>query len=112
MNEDFSCVVRIRVKKTDSVDDEAFGRGAASLLKGIQEYKSLNKAAKSMGMSYSKAWNSINSIEKLLGFKLVERDGQRGSSLTSKGKNFLEVYEMAEAAASATANSILRNSKI
>ena len=112
MNRDFNCVVRIRVEKSNGQSSHAFGRGIASLLLGIKEFHSLNKAAKNMGMSYSKAWSSINDTEKYLGFKLVERDGQRGSSLTERGERFLEVYELAEAAASATANSILRKLKI
>lgn len=111
MREEFNCVVRIRVERVGSDSEHAFGRGTASLLLGIQELNSLNKACKRMGMSYSKAWNSINATEEHLGFKLIERDGARGSRLTERGQRFLEVYELAEAAARASVDSILRNSK-
>ena len=40
-------------------NDEAnavFGRGVAMLCRGVRDDGSLNKAAKNMGMAYSKAW--------------------------------------------------------
>lgn len=110
IKEEFNCVVRIRVQRVGSDTDHAFGRGTATLLLGVQEHNSLNKACKRMGMSYSKAWNSINATEEHLGFKLIEREGARGSRLTERGKRFLEVYELAEAAARASVESILRHS--
>ena len=109
MSEKYNCVVRIRVEKNDGESRHAFGHGIASLMSGVQEYHSLNKAAKKMGMSYSKAWTSIKEAEEELGFSLVNRDGQRGSTLTDKGKHFLEMFKLAEAAAQATSNSILKN---
>lgn len=111
MNEEFNCIIRLRVERTGSVNDHAFGRGTATLLLGIEELHSLNKVCKRMGMSYSKAWKSINKTEEHLGFKLIERDGPRGSRLTKRGKRFLEVYVMAEAAARASVESILRNAE-
>ena len=36
-----------------------FGRGIASLCIGVRDTGSLNAAAKSMGMAYSKAWRII-----------------------------------------------------
>lgn len=112
MNDQYQCVVRIRVERIGSDSSHAFGRGTASLLLGIQELHSLNKACKRMGMSYSKAWKSINATEEHLGFKLIERDGARGSRLTEKGKRFLEIYELAEAAARASVESILRHADL
>ena len=51
-----------------------FGHGCVLLLQGIAREHSLNRAAKSMGMAYSKAWRIVNEAESQLGCKLIERD--------------------------------------
>lgn len=94
---DFS--IRIRVKKMDSPTDFSFGKGAAGLLTGIEQYSSLNQAAKNMGMAYSKAWKIIKETEEHLGFALIERLGAKGSKLTEEGRVFLNYYRQAETAA-------------
>ena len=58
-----------------------FGHGCVLLLQGIAREHSLNRAAKSMGMAYSKAWRIVNEAEGQLGCKLIERDGARGSKI-------------------------------
>ena len=64
-----------------------------TLLQGIAREHSLNRAAKSMGMAYSKAWRIVNEAEGQLGCKLIERDGARGSTLTPAGERAIAVYE-------------------
>jgi len=96
-NYDFS--IRIRVKKIDSPTDFAFGKGVAGLLTGIEQYSSLNQAAKNMGMAYSKAWKKMKETEEHLGVPLIERLGARGSKLTEEGQVFLNCYRQAETAA-------------
>lgn len=51
---------------------------AFELLKQIDETGSLKQAAQNINVSYRKAWDSVESIETLMGFKLVNR--QRGGS--------------------------------
>lgn len=92
-------VVRVRVKNTESPDNFSFGKGVAQLLSGIEQYSSLNKSARNMGMAYSKAWTKIKETEEHLGFTLIERMGAKGSKLTEKGKEFLRLYFKAEEAA-------------
>ncbi len=70
-----------------------FGHGCVLLLQGIAREHSLNRAAKSMGMAYSKAWRIVNEAEGQLGCKLIERDGARGSTLTPAGERAIAVYE-------------------
>ena len=70
-----------------------FDHGCVLLLQGIAREHSLNRAAKSMGMAYSKAWRIVNEAEGQLGCKLIERDGARGSTLTPAGERAIEVYE-------------------
>ena len=70
---------------------KSFGKGPCILLKTIDKLGSLNKAAKELNMSYSKAWSIINRAERVLGYSLLETvtggaDGG-GSYLTPKAKN-------------------------
>ncbi len=77
-------------------DGKAFGDGPYELLKRVEETHSLHRAAKEMGMAYSKAWRLIGTMEKRLGFALLERKvgGQSGggSNVTSQGKDLMNHY--------------------
>jgi molybdate transport system regulatory protein len=76
---------------------KAFGDGPYDLLKGIEQTGSLHQAAGKMGMSYSKAWRLIQTMEKRLGFTLIERKiggpSGGGSQITSKARTFIRRYE-------------------
>ena len=77
-------------------DNKIFGPGAAELLEGIRKEQSLRRAALNMEMSYNKAWNIVNNIEKNIGFKIVERQtggiGGGGAVLTKEGEVLLDKY--------------------
>ena len=76
-------------------NDEAnavFGRGVAMLCRGVRDDGSLNKAAKNMGMAYSKAWRIMKDTESALGTTLLNRDGAHGSTLTEEGNLILDTY--------------------
>ena len=74
-----------------------FGEGKARLLQAIEEAKSINKAAEKMGMSFRHAWGYITTIEKRIGFPLLNRkrggEGGGGSDLTPQAKRLLKEYE-------------------
>ncbi|MEE0612367.1 MAG: LysR family transcriptional regulator, partial [Collinsella stercoris] len=70
----------------------AFGGGCAALLEGIADEGSLNRAAKRMGMAYSKAWRIVREAEAHLDCELLTRDGARGSRLTPEGERALKGY--------------------
>jgi molybdate transport system regulatory protein len=57
---------------------------------------SLHQAANQMGMSYSKAWRLVRTLEERLGFALLVRKvgGQSGggSNVTSQGRNLMSHY--------------------
>ncbi len=92
---------RITLHAKDDFDGHGFGRGIELLLQGVDEHGSLNRAAKELGMAYSKAWNIIRESEKEFHIQLIERNGAHGSELTEEGRSFLEHYqEMLEAAKS------------
>lgn len=83
--------------KTDDALPGAFGMGCAMLLAGVDEERSLNRAAKKLGMAYSKAWRIVREAEAQLGYDLLDRDGARGSSLTDRGRAALETYRSIQA---------------
>ena len=70
------------------------------LLLLIQDTHSVRNACRQMALSYSKAWNMINYMEKELGYEVVERKhgGKNGGKtyLTKEGAKFLEKYEVFE----------------
>ncbi len=77
-------------------DGKAFGDGPYELLQRVEKMLSLHRAANQMGMSYSKAWRLIGTMEKRLGFLLIERKvgglSGGGSRVTSQGKELMKRY--------------------
>jgi molybdate transport system regulatory protein len=65
-----------------------FGHGRDDILQTIDEERSLNAAAKKLGMSYRAAWGRLRASEERLGIELVG---------TGKGKKSLELTERARA---------------
>ena len=84
--------VRLSIKNPDSDSGSVFGLGIAKLCLGVRERGSLNAAAKSMGMAYSKAWRIIKDTEAALDVQLLNRDGAHGSELTDEGNKLLDAY--------------------
>ena len=92
---------RVVVKFMNSQEPgfRGFGRGIVQILEGVDEYGSLNRIAKEMGMAYSKAWRVLNECEEEFGVTLTVRDGARGSSLTDDARVLISRYhEMLDAA--------------
>ncbi|MBU0570911.1 MAG: LysR family transcriptional regulator [Candidatus Omnitrophica bacterium] len=75
-----------------------FGEGKSKIFKAIQEFRSINKAAESMGISFRHAWSYISEIEKRTGVKLVERvkggAGGGGSRLTEYATEIMRKYDI------------------
>jgi len=90
--------LRLTIVTSINTESGTFGKGIATLLRGIEDHGSLNASAKKMHMAYSKAWRIVNETEAGFGFNLIDRDGARGSTLTPEGKKLLSVYEQLEAA--------------
>ena len=89
--------MNIRVKIWLNKDEDIiFGNGPRELLLRIDKLGSLSKAASSMKMSYSKAWNLIDRIETVLGYKILEKKagGASGgsSTLTQEGRVLIEKF--------------------
>ena len=86
-------VARLSIRNPKAEGNAEFGPGVAALCAGVRDLGSLNAAAKSMGMAYSKAWRILKQTEESLGFELLARDGARGSSLTRRGQALLQSFE-------------------
>lgn len=73
------------------------GKGRVLLLKAVRETGSISSAAKSMSMSYKKAWESIDAMNAVADQPLVERTtggkGGGGTVLTEEGEQAIQLYE-------------------
>ncbi len=101
--DEMSPVIRLAIAGGDPESSSQFGRGVASLCLGVRELGSLNAAAKSMKMAYSKAWRIVKETEAALGMQLLDRDGAHGSTLTDDGNKLLDAYVAVEKAVQAYA---------
>jgi molybdate transport system regulatory protein len=88
--------VKIAYKVWLDQNGKAFGDGPYELFKRVEKTGSLHQAAKQMGMSYSKAWCLIRSLEERLDFPLLGRKvgGQfgGGSLVTFEAKILMKQY--------------------
>jgi molybdate transport system regulatory protein len=73
------------------------GEGRVHLLKAIQETGSLSKAAKSLKISYKKAWDLIDSVNKSakkpVTINSIGGNGGGGSELTEYGKSLVTTFD-------------------
>lgn len=85
---------RIWIETGDKV---LIGEGRVHLLKAIDETGSLSKAAKSLQMSYKKAWTLINSVnktaEKKVTINSIGGKGGGGTQLTPYGKSLVTAFD-------------------
>lgn len=76
--------------------DGILGDGKWRLLKAIEEFGSISKAAVNLKISYRKAWGDLRKMEELLGIQVIERHrgGQLGgnSVITEQGLNIIKAY--------------------
>jgi molybdate transport system regulatory protein len=81
----------------DEGQDMFLGNGRVRLLRAIAEHGSISAAAKSMGMSYKKAWDQVDAMNKQAEEPLVQTStgGKKGGGthLTSKGQDWVERFE-------------------
>ena len=89
MEFDFRLWIKVNNKKV-------FGHGPKELLVNVKKLGSLRQAAKSMNMSYSKAWTIIKNLENALGYKILNMQpgGSHGggSTLTIEGEELLKKF--------------------
>ena len=73
------------------------GEGRVTLLKAIEDNGSLSKAAKSLGMSYKKAWSLIDAVNTRSQQPVITTSiggkGGGGAQLTPYGKSLVNAFE-------------------
>ena len=80
------------------VDDNVLlGEGRVHLLKAIEKTGSLSKAAKSLKMSYKKAWTLVDAVNRSAEkpFIITSIGGKNGggAELTAYGKSMIVIFE-------------------
>jgi molybdate transport system regulatory protein len=95
-------VVRFRLR-INSGDVIAIGPGKVELIEAIGATGSITEAAKSLGMSYRRAWLLLEELNTMLRQPAVAsvKGGVRGggSELTEVGMQLIELYRQIEATA-------------
>ena len=80
----------------DGADGTFLGFGRVVLLERIQEYGSITKAAKSMEMSYRRAWDLVDSMNKQAKQPFVELatggKGGGGARVTEDGERAIQLF--------------------
>lgn len=89
--------IKIRLHHHDNI---AFGPGKADLLDAIKEHGSISAAGRSMGMSYKRAWDLIQTMNQSFKQPLVTTSkggSQKGGAIvTAMGEKVLNQYREAQ----------------
>ncbi|GAB2916749.1 winged helix-turn-helix domain-containing protein [Paraburkholderia jirisanensis] len=90
----------MRIQQADTI---ALGPGKVALLEAVREHGSISAAARSIGMSYRRAWLLMDELNRSLKSPatLAEHGGQSGggSVLTPVGEEIIRLYRNIEAQA-------------
>ncbi|HZZ30269.1 MAG TPA: LysR family transcriptional regulator, partial [Pirellulales bacterium] len=90
---DWNIGVRVWIQRDGKA---VLGQGRAELLDAIGRQHSITAAAKTVGISYRKAWNMIQEINQAAGEALVESavGGVKGggAQLTERGRLAVDIY--------------------
>lgn len=91
---DYKIKSRIWIESENNV---LLGEGRVKLLKAIEETGSLSKAAKSLNLSYKKAWHLIDSVNKSakkpVTINSIGGKGGGGAELTDYGKSLITAFD-------------------
>jgi molybdate transport system regulatory protein len=81
----------------ESENNVLLGEGRVHLLKAIQKKGSLSQAAKSLNISYKKAWQLLDSVNKSakepVTINSVGGKGGGGAKLTDYGKSLIKAFD-------------------
>jgi molybdate transport system regulatory protein len=88
---------RMRIRKGETI---ALGPGKVALLEAVREHGSISAAARSLDMSYRRAWLLIDELNRSLKSPATvsEQGGQSGGGcvLTPVGENIIRLYRDVE----------------
>jgi molybdate transport system regulatory protein len=81
----------------ESEENVLIGEGRVHLLKAIDETGSLSKAAKSLSISYKKAWQMLDAVNKSakkpVTINSIGGKGGGGAKLTDYGKSLVQAFD-------------------
>lgn len=101
-----SNLLKIHIPKGE---ESAMGPGKADLLEAIDRIGSISGAAREMGMSYKRAWDLVDTMNRCFKQPLVSTatGGSHGggAQVTDFGRDILQRYRAMECAASAAVES-------
>lgn len=91
---------RLKLKLILNDNATLLGPGKVALLEAIDREHSLSKAAKSIGMSYRRAWNLVHELNEAMVDPVIEtqtggHDGG-GSIVTESGRELIRLYHQLE----------------
>ncbi len=88
---------KVKISLANEENEGFMGIGLVWLLKRIEEFKSINRAAKDMNLSYAKALRILNRLEDNLGRPILLRkkggSERGGAELTPFARKFIREYE-------------------
>ncbi len=88
------------------------GPGMVTLLKAVESEGSISGAARSLGMSYRRAWLLLDQAKDALGAAVVETNNggaeKGGAKLSDSGARLVAIYDRIEAGANAAVSAELR----
>ena len=97
MSKDISKFLKIKIEVHDNFN---IGPGKIALMEAIISYGSISSAAKTMGMSYRKAWKLVNEINKASNTKIILTNtggkGAGGTKVSSDGILFIKAFRKIE----------------
>ncbi|MFS8039181.1 winged helix-turn-helix domain-containing protein [Xanthobacter sp. AM11] len=85
--------------RVDFPDGRRLGPGKIMLLEAIREQRSILAAAKSIGMSYRRAWLLVDELDRMFEQKvIVTHPGRRGAGteVTAFGERIIALYRAME----------------
>ncbi len=92
--------IKVKVSIIKKPSTPLMGPGPLRLLEKIRKHKSINQATRTMNISYVKALNMLNRLEKGLGRKMLvrKRGGSErgGTQLTPYAEKYIELFTRLE----------------
>ena len=97
MNKDISKFLKIKIEVHDNFN---IGPGKITLMEAIISCGSISSAAKTMGMSYRKAWKLVNEINNASKTKVILTNtggkGAGGTKVSADGISFIKAFRNIE----------------
>jgi molybdate transport system regulatory protein len=93
----------------------AIGPGKVALLRAVSETGSISAAARSLELSYKKAWELVDDLNGMFKEPVVEThiggSARGGAKLTRLGERLIGIYDQAQSAANHASASLLEELK-